>query len=392
MTLTASRPTQTTLDGAEALFKEARRHRRRRYWYAGLVPVLLLGLGIARNHGPGGTPESSANVHPKPAAVPRPATKPASPPVTPREPGPLALAPNGALYVADDALDEIVVRLPDGTFKVAAGTGKAGFSGDGGPATRAELNDPQGMAVGPHGTLYFADAGNDRVRAIWPNGTITTVAGNGHAAAGPEGAPVLAGTPTQTAIGETSALALGGNGALYIAASDAVLELTPGDTLLDVVDPDDDAGFAAGEPQNNQCEPASVGVDGSGDLYVGCSDPSVVVERLASGALRPLGPDRPHDAVAALVESPGGDVLAIDGFGVVQYGPSGQHLVANFLSHPLPDKEDFEPQGIAVGSDGSLYLSQDGDAGIGPPAIVERRANGTIALLWSPAKRHMTSR
>jgi hypothetical protein len=294
--------------------------------------------------------------------------------------------------VADDALDEILVRLPDGTFKVAAGTGIAGFSGDGGPATRAELNDPQGMAVGPHGTLYFADAGNNRVRAVLPNGTVTTVAGNGLAAAGPAGTPVVAETPTETAIGRTSALALASNGALYIAASDAVLELTPGDTLIDVVDAGNDAGFAAGEPQNNQCEPASVAVDGSGDLYVGCSDPYVVVERLANGAMRQLGPDRPHDAAAALVESPGGDVLAIDGFGVVQYGPTGQHLIANFLSHPLPDKEDFEPQGIAAGSDDSLYLSQDGVAGIGPPAIVERRANGTIALLWSPAKNHTTSR
>jgi hypothetical protein len=269
-----------------------------------------------------------------------------------------------------------------------AGIGEGGFSGDGGPATRAELNHPEGMAIGSNGILYFADEGNDRVRAILPNGTITTVAGNGLAATGPAGTPVISGTPTETAIGATFAVAEGANGALYIAASDAVVELTPGNTLIDVVDPANDAGFAAGEPQNNQCEPASVAVDGSGDLYIGCSDPFVVVERLASGALRSLGTDRPHDAAAALVESSGGEVLAVDGFGVVEYGPAGQRVIANFLSVGLPNGEDFESQGIAVGSDGTLYVSQDGVSGIGPPAIVQRTSNGTTTLLWSPATGH----
>ena len=57
------------------------------------------------------------------------------------------------------------------------------------------------MAVAPDGTLYFADAGNSRVRAILPNGTITTIAGNGQAATGPAGTPTIAGTPSDTAIG-----------------------------------------------------------------------------------------------------------------------------------------------------------------------------------------------
>jgi streptogramin lyase len=65
------------------------------------------------------------------------------------------------------------------TIEIVAGTGKAGFSGDGGPALQAELNNPYGLAVGPSGALFVCDMGNDRIRKIDTNGIITTVAGSG---------------------------------------------------------------------------------------------------------------------------------------------------------------------------------------------------------------------
>ena len=61
-----------------------------------------------------------------------------------------------------------------------AGTGITGFSGDKGPAIKSELNGPKGVAVDSAGNLYFADAGNGRIRKV-SNGVITTVAGNGPA-------------------------------------------------------------------------------------------------------------------------------------------------------------------------------------------------------------------
>jgi hypothetical protein len=78
-------------------------------------------------------------------------------------------------------------------------------------------------------------------------------------------------------------------------------------------------------------------------------------------------------------------VLAVDGFGVTRYGPTGQSLIANFLSEGLPNHDHFEPQGIAVSRDGALYLSQDGVSGIGPPAIVRRSPGGTVSVLWESA-------
>jgi hypothetical protein len=77
--------------------------------------------------------------------------------------GPTAVAPDGALYVADDpgtgieSDDRVLVRVPHGRFRVIAGTGKRGFSGDAGPAVKAELSDISGLAVAPAGTLYIAD-------------------------------------------------------------------------------------------------------------------------------------------------------------------------------------------------------------------------------------------
>ncbi len=66
----------------------------------------------------------------------------------------------------------------DYVITTMAGTGAPGFSGDNGPATKALLYGPKGIAVDPAGNVYFGDANNGRVRKI-SNGVITTVAGNG---------------------------------------------------------------------------------------------------------------------------------------------------------------------------------------------------------------------
>jgi hypothetical protein len=85
----------------------------------------------------------------------------------------------GNLYVTDLRLSIIVKIDSLGIATVIAGTGKDGDSGDGGPATQAELNFPAGLAMDPQGNLYVADSFNNVIREIGTDGIIQTVVGTG---------------------------------------------------------------------------------------------------------------------------------------------------------------------------------------------------------------------
>jgi hypothetical protein len=100
-------------------------------------------------------------------------------------PGTEGLTPVDGFEVRNDGTivtpkgNSVVSIARNGRETVLAGTGEAGFSGDGGPATQATLNDPSDVAQGPAGVIHVADSGNDRVRRIGPDGIIRTVAGGG---------------------------------------------------------------------------------------------------------------------------------------------------------------------------------------------------------------------
>jgi DNA-binding beta-propeller fold protein YncE len=126
----------------------------------------------------------------------------------------LAFDRAGNIYVADR--DNHVIRKIDrrtGLISTAAGTGKPGFSGDGGAGPQAQLRQPHSVIVDRDGTLLICDIGNQRIRRLDPaTGTITTYAGTGEAKPAPDGAPVN-GTP----LTGPRTLALASNGDLYLA-------------------------------------------------------------------------------------------------------------------------------------------------------------------------------
>jgi DNA-binding beta-propeller fold protein YncE len=120
----------------------------------------------------------------------------------------------GNLYVAER--DNHVIRRIDrasGTISTVAGTGVAGFSGDGGPGTRAQLRQPHSIVFDRAGALLVCDIGNHRIRRLDPEtGVIETYAGSGQAKPTPDGAPV-SGAP----LNGPRTLAVASNGDLYVA-------------------------------------------------------------------------------------------------------------------------------------------------------------------------------
>ena len=120
----------------------------------------------------------------------------------------------GNLYVAER--DNHVIRKVDlktGIISTVVGTGVAGFGGDGGPATRAQLRQPHSIVFDQDGTLLICDIGNHRIRRLnLGTGVIDTYAGNGEPQPTPDGAPV-SGTPLKG----PRTLALAPNGDLYLA-------------------------------------------------------------------------------------------------------------------------------------------------------------------------------
>ncbi len=130
-------------------------------------------------------------------------------------PSGVALDAQGGLYIGD--LENQRVRKVDtgGTMTTVAGDGTAGFGGDGGPATSAQLHDPYGVVVDPQGTLYIADSDNHRIRKVTPGGTITTVAGTGAWDFSGDGGPA-----TAAALNYPTGVALDSQGSLYIADRD----------------------------------------------------------------------------------------------------------------------------------------------------------------------------
>ena len=119
-------------------------------------------------------------------------------------------APDGQLYYPDDQGHQVFTVQRDLSFVAIVGTGAAGFGGDGGPATAALLNTPFDVAAAPDGSLYIADTGNFRIRKVDPDGIIETVAGTGSQAFSGEGGPA-----TDAELEGPLLLRLAPDGALY---------------------------------------------------------------------------------------------------------------------------------------------------------------------------------
>ena len=160
----------------------------------------------------------------------------------------LAFDADENLYVTDPGNDVIRKIDPGGAISTVAGTGRAGFSGDGGPATGAELHTPWSIVFDRAGDLYFTDKGNGRVRMIDTGGTISTIAGDGVGNA---------------LIPDPYGLAIDSDGRLLVSDDvQAVVRRIDGDAVTTI------AGTRAVGTRPPLSAPSGLFMDPSGNLYV----------------------------------------------------------------------------------------------------------------------------
>jgi len=159
----------------------------------------------------------------------------------------------GNVFIADQGNNRIRKVNSAGVITTVGGNGTSGFNGDGGPATSAQLQLTEGVAVDGAGNLFIGDWGNNRVRKVTLDGLISTVAGGGNAFIG-EGIPA-----TAASFNRPTGLAVDGSGNLFISDSlyNRVRKVTP-DGLITTV-----------AVSGNLANPYGVAIDGLGNLFIG---------------------------------------------------------------------------------------------------------------------------
>ena len=235
----------------------------------------------------------------------------------------VAVGPDGSLYAGDYNAHRIYRLKPGGAMEIFAGNGTAGFSGDGGPATAAQLNFPQGLAMVPDGSLYIADVYNNRIRRVGPDGIIQTVAGMATGGYSGDGGPA-----TQARLNIPCRVHVAADGSVYIAdtyghrirkvATDGIITTIAGTGV---------AGFSGDGGPATQAAinfPNGVSTGPDGSLYIAAYN---------NQRIRRVSPDGIITTVA------GTGVTGLAGIG----GPARQAQVNG-------------PSGIPFGPDGSYYI------------------------------------
>ncbi|RKP54029.1 hypothetical protein D7Z26_11610 [Cohnella endophytica] len=343
----------------------------------------------------------------------------------------VAIDSTGTVYIADSQNYRIrKIDASSGIITTVAGTGFPGFSGDGGLATAAQLGIPYGIAFDSSDNLYIADMSNSRIRKVDKlTGNISTVAGNGSAGFSGDG-----GSATSAQLSQPLGVAIDGIGNLYIAdsANNCVRKVDTSGTITTVAGNGDPASWGWGDGVSDGglatagelYYPSGVAIDGDGNLYIADAGNNRIrkVDK-ATGYISTVAGKGSTGysgdgglATAAQLNVPRG--IAIDNIGNLFIADRGNHSIRKVdmstgkistvagngsagFSGDLGSATSAQlnyPYAIAIGSNGNLYIADSNNQRIrrvGPSNDASLSgltlSNGSISPAFNPATTSYTA-
>lgn len=291
-----------------------------------------------------------------------------------RNPAGISFMADGSMLVADGGNNVVRKIATDGTVSTVAGVAQncyvQAYGGDGGPATSAYMCAPGDAVAAPDGTIYIADSQNHRIRKVAPNGTITTVAGNGDWINRPLhfGNTGDGGQAVNATLHFPRALELGPDGTLYLASGQRVRKIAPNGVITTVAGSDgygvsdivrlSDGSLLLADSSNRRIrkiDPSGVitTVAGNGEYGNGGDGGQAVDAQLAGATGLAVGSDGTifvahADTARVRKIAPNGVITTIAGTGAEgSSGDGGQAVRA----------EIDRPSGLALDADGTLYIA-----------------------------------
>jgi len=281
----------------------------------------------------------------------------------------LAFDAQGNLYIADTD-NSAVRKVTNGKISTVAGNGVQGHAGDGGPAAAARLNSPQGVAVDGQGNLYITDTLNYTIRMVSPSGNISTVAGTGVAGYAGDGGPA-----GQAQLSYPTGIAIDTAGNVYFSdAGAAVRKISAGGTIATIagngsVGYTGDGGLATMASLHG---PAGIAVNARGDVYIADSANNAVrllysqFAAVTSAASNLTGPIAPGEVVVLWGSGLGPASLAAYQLvnGEVPLSVAGTSVYFNGSAAPVLYASSTQVAAIApfelTGTSAQVYVSYEG--------------------------------
>jgi sugar lactone lactonase YvrE len=336
-----------------------------------------------------------------------PGSTPVGPPLQLNSPQGLAFDKTGDLYIAESGANRVLKLSPDGKLTTVAGNGVAGYAGDGGLASSAQLNHPTGLAIDSAGNLYIADQDNYRVRMVSTGGAITTVAGNGQT--GPNyGGPGDGGQAINGEISFAGSVAVDSHGNLYIAdrMNSRVRVVTP-NGVINTFAGSGSFGYGGDNGQAKAAQlnqPSAVAVDASGNLYIADSGNNRIRMVTPGGTISTVA-GTTQLAVWGVTTDSNGDLYLYGGDSRIRKISAGtintiEGGVAPTGSAAALQTQLQYPEGLTTDANGNLYFAEAGNhvvrrlgtdgtltvvAGNGTPGYSGDGGSATSAQLNSPA-------